>query len=214
MTALRSHANVVLCSLAILLPAVVAAQSHPMAGTSASIPYPSDGYGTLQPGGPEAAENHLRKDREFIKNGLQFDSAEARVAQLTRENSQSQNIRQLGEKLAEDQKQLNSQLDSIAKQLAVAAPRDLTRKDKQAVANLAKLSGEQFDQELIRFVASYHQQRLKECNSEMTATQDPAIRDAARDWVTVLSQHLQLIEQIAQSHNLTIKGLSKGISGN
>jgi putative membrane protein len=202
--------------MAWMLATAAAAQGHPMTGTSVgpSGTAAGDAYGVLKPGDADAADYRRSKDREFVKKALDFETSEAKLAQLAQQNSQSEDIKQLGQKLAEDQKQLDSQIQPLATQLGVSAPKDLSRKDKQLIAKLEGLSGEKFDEEFIKAVAKDHQQSLKEFNEEAKATQTPAVSDAAKDCATVLTQHLQQIDKVAQGHNLTIEGMSKKSSGN
>ena len=48
-----------------------------------------------------------------------------------------------------------------------------------------------------------HKEDLKEFKSEEETTQNPNVKQALQQGETVISQHLQLIQQIAQSHNVT-----------
>jgi putative membrane protein len=94
----------------------------------------------------------------------------------------------------------------VAKQLGVKEPNGLSKKDKQLVASLEQLSGPQFDQEYIKAMVKDHKQDLKEFESEAKMTQDPNVKKAAEEGTTVISQHLQMIEQIAQSHSVAVAG--------
>jgi putative membrane protein len=57
-----------------------------------------------------------------------------------------------------------------------------------------------------------HKQDLKDFQSEAQIAQDPTVKQVAEQGVNVISQHLQLIEQIAQNHNVPIDGKSKEVS--
>ena len=95
------------------------------------------------------------------------------------------------------------------KQLGVKEPSGLSKKDKQLVASLEQLSGPQFDQEYIKAMVKDHKQDLKEFESEAKMSQDPNVKKAAEEGTNVISQHLQLIEQIAQSHNVAVDSKQK-----
>jgi putative membrane protein len=54
-----------------------------------------------------------------------------------------------------------------------------------------------------------HKEDLKEFKDEAQAAQNQNVKQAAQQGAGVISQHLQLIQQIAQSHNVATEGKSK-----
>lgn len=80
------------------------------------------------------------------------------------------------------------------------------------MAKLEGLSGQQFDEEYIKAMVKDHRQNLKEFKGEAQMAQDPSVKQAAEQGASVISQHLQMIEQIAQNHNVAIEGKSKEAS--
>ncbi|MBV8438520.1 MAG: DUF4142 domain-containing protein, partial [Silvibacterium sp.] len=78
-------------------------------------------------------------------------------------------------------------------------------------ATLQSLSGTAFDNEYIKCMLKDHKKDAAEFKEEAQHTQNPAVQQAAQQGSQVIDQHLQLIEQIAQSHNVTNgKGKSSG----
>ena len=51
-----------------------------------------------------------------------------------------------------------------------------------------------------------HQDDLKKFKQEADATQDPTLKQIATQGSTVISQHLQLAEQVAKNHNIPVEG--------
>jgi putative membrane protein len=47
-----------------------------------------------------------------------------------------------------------------------------------------------------------HREDLKEFKAEAASGQDDAVKDAATKGSTVIAEHLQMIEQIAKTHNI------------
>jgi putative membrane protein len=92
-------------------------------------------------------------------------------------------------------------LARVAKLIGVAEPKGLSKKDKQLAASLEALSGPQFDEEYIKLMLNEHKHDLKEFTSEAHNTQDRIMKMAAGHGMNIISQHLELIEQIAQKHN-------------
>ena len=63
-------------------------------------------------------------------------------------------------------------------------------------------------------MAKDHKQDLKDFQDEAQAAQDPSVKQIAQQGATVISQHLQLIEQVAKNHNVDVTGKGKEISSN
>jgi putative membrane protein len=77
------------------------------------------------------------------------------------------------------------------------------------MAKLETLSGPQFDEAYIQAMVKDHKQDLKEFRNEAQMAQDPNVKQAAQQGTGVISQHLQMIQQIAQNHNVAVEGKSK-----
>lgn len=190
-----------LCVLMLVTSAVALAQT----GTG----------GMQQPGmqnqqqSPAAAQNadmpnaQALDDLAFVKKALQGGEAEVQLGLLAQEKSQSEDVKQFGQKMVQDHTQLGDQvMKPVAEQLGVKEPKGLSKKDKQMLATLGGLSGPQFDQEYIKAMIKDHKEDLKDFKSEEQLTQNPNLKKATEEAETVISQHLRMIEQIAQSHNM------------
>jgi putative membrane protein len=100
----------------------------------------------------------------------------------------------------------------VAQQLGISEPKGLSKKDKKEIAKLEGLSGEEFDREYITMMVKDHQQDLKEFKDQAQSAQNPNVKQIAQQGTNIIAQHLQLIEQIAKSHNITVEASSKGSS--
>ena len=200
----RFSGGILLFSAALFLTGAAANGQAP--GT-ASQPMPSQPpSATATAGSPADAGTpnaQALDDQEFLRKAMQGGQAEVQLGQLAQQKSQSDDVKQFGQKMVQDHTQLGSQVVMpVAKSLGVKEAKGLSKKDKQLVATLEALSGPQFDQEYIRAMVKDHKQDLKEFKSEAEMTQDPNVKRAAQEGATVIEQHLQLIEQIAQKHNV------------
>ena len=143
-------------------------------------------------------------DQDFVRSVLESDVAEMQLGQMAQDKSQSDDVKQFGQKMMENRKRLDDQMKQIAGRLQVSEPKGPSKKDKELIAKLETLSGPQFDEEYIRAVVKDHEKNVKEFNSEAQAAQDPGVLQAAKMDAPVLAQHLQVIEQIAQTHNVAV----------
>jgi putative membrane protein len=143
-------------------------------------------------------------DQAFVREEMERDATEAQLGQLAQQKAESPDVKQLAEKMVETRTNLDKQLAPIAKGLNVDQPREPSKKGKQLIAKLEALSGPQFEEEYLRTVVKDHQQDVKDFKAESGAAQDPTLQQAARQDEGVFQSQLQIIEQIAQKHNVTM----------
>src|SRR5581483_5574710 len=119
------------------------------------------------------------------------------------EKSQSSDVKQFAQKMVADHSQMGDKwLKPAAKQLGVAVPNGPDKKDKKLMAKLQTLSGQDFDNAYIAAMVKDHKQDLKDFKDEASSAQDPNVKQIAQQGATIIQQHLQMIEQIAKSHNV------------
>ena len=148
-------------------------------------------------------------DQAFIKQMFESDAAEVQLGQLAQEKSQSDDIKTFAQKTVENRKRLDDQLAPLAKRLDAGEPKGPGKKDKQEIAKLQSLSGPQFDQEYIRIVEKGHEKDVKSMKQAASSAQDPSVQRAAQADAPVIEQHLQVIQKIAQAHNVQIEQSKK-----
>ncbi len=214
MIATRFTHRLGLCSAAALLAgATVLAQSP---GGSPGMPQqqpqqPTQPTQSTMPSqtpdaGPSGSVQSMA-DQSFVSEAMQGNMAEVQLAQLAQQKSQSQDVKQFAQKLANDHTQMNQKwFDPLAKQLNVSEPKSPSKKDKKLMAKLDTLNGDEFDKEYIAAMVKDHQEDLKKFKQEADAAQDPTLKQIAQQGSTVISNHLQLAEQVAKNHNIPVEG--------
>lgn len=143
-------------------------------------------------------------DQMFVDSIFKSDAAEVQLGQLAMQKSQSDDVKQFGQKMVLNRTKLDEQLKPIAEELDVSKPKSPSKKDKQLIAKLETLSGPEFDQEYIKAVVKDHEQAVKDFKNEAESTQNPNLQQAAKMDERVIAEHLQAAEQIAQSHNVSL----------
>ena len=132
--------------------------------------------------------------------------AEVQLGQLAASKASADDVKQFGQKMVDDHTKLNDQMTPIAQQIGVTAPTQLSAKDQALMTKLQGMSGDQFDKAYIRAMVKDHRKDDMEFKKEASHGKDQAVKDAASQGEQVISQHLQMIEQIAQTHNVTVPG--------
>jgi putative membrane protein len=154
-------------------------------------------------------------DQAFVTKAMEGGMAEVELGKLAADKSQSQDVKQFAQRMVNDHSQMGDKwFKPVAQQIGVSEPKGPSKKDKKLIEKLQGLSGQQFDTEYIQAMVKDHKEDLKEFQNEAQAAQDPNVKQIAEQGTKVVSQHLQMIEQIAQNHNVPIDGKSKEVSSN
>lgn len=205
-----------LCSVpALLASAALLAQAPPSGGGQQPMPSQPPSSAAPSPGAaPEAAPTGQNfGDQAFVSKALEGGVAEVQLGQLAQQKSQSNDVKQFAQKMVSDHSQMGEKwFKPVAKQMGVSEPKGPSKKDKKLIEKLQGLSGQQFDTEYIQAMVKDHKEDLKDFQSEAQMAQDPTVKQIAQQGSTVIQQHLQLIEQIAQAHNVPVEGKSKEVS--
>jgi putative membrane protein len=212
MIAIRFTHRIGLCSAAALLAGATLLAQTP--GGSPGMPQQQPQQPTTQPTTPSQVpdagpSNSVQSmaDQSFVSEAIQGNLAEVQLAQLAQQKSQSQDVKQFALRLANDHTQMNQKwFGPEAKQLNVSEPKSPSKKDKKLMAKLEALNGDEFDKEYIAAMVKDHQEDLKKFKQEADAAQDPTLKQIAQQGSTVISNHLQLAEQVAKNHNIPVEG--------
>ncbi len=176
-------------------------QQQPMPGTPGAG---SSTAGTPTTGMPGTSQEEQFSDMEFVQDAIENDNIQVQMSQLAQTKSQSQDVQQFGQKMVEVHNQLNDQLKPAAQKLGVSDSKGPSKKEKQQIAQLASLSGPDFDSAYIMAMSKQQQKSLRAFKDEENNAQSPGLQQAAKADEPVLSQHYQVLEKLAQAHNVTI----------
>jgi putative membrane protein len=165
--------------------------------------------GAATPGTPGTDPTTSYSDMAFVQDTLQNNDAEVQMSQLAQSKSQSADVQQFGQKMVQVHTALNEQLKPAAKALGVNDSKGPSKKEKQEISQLASLSGPGFDTAYIMAMAKEQQKSLKAFKDEEKNTQSPGLQQAAKADEPVLTQHFEVLQKLAQAHNVTITTASK-----
>lgn len=144
-------------------------------------------------------------DQMFVRDMMEGDDAQVAMSQLAQQKSSSADVQQFGQKMVQIHGQLNDQLKPAAKALGVSEPKGPSKKAKQEIAKLEALSGPDFDTAYIQAMAKQQQHDLKEFKTEASSGQNPNIQQAAKQDAPILTEHYQVLQKLAQTHNVTLE---------
>jgi putative membrane protein len=155
----------------------------------------------------QSANAAAMADREFVKKAWEGSMAELQLGQLAEEKGSSDDVKQFGQQMVADHTKLGDEMKQVAMQMGVNQPSGLAKKDQQLVAKLNTLSGAEFDNAYIVAMVKDHKKDAEGFKSEAQQSQNPALQQVAQQGGQVIDHHLEMIDKIAESHNLmTSKG--------
>lgn len=144
-------------------------------------------------------------DQSFVSDSMQGNLAEVQLAQLAEQKSQSSDVKQLAQKFESEHAQMNQKwFGPEAKALNVSVPKNPSKKEKKEIKGLQELSGADFDKAYITATLKDQENDLKNYKEESDAAQDPGVKQIAKMGTKVLSEHVQLAEQVAKNHNIPV----------
>jgi putative membrane protein len=202
----------VYASVAALACAVAIAQ-QPMGGAQAPpSQQPTPGQPPQVPNSPDMPgmqSNNMNQpsmvDQSFVRKTMEDSVAQVQMSQLAQQKSSSDDVKQFGAKMADIHSQLTNQMKPIAKELGVSEPKGPAKKDKEEIARMQTLSGPDFDAAFIKAMLKYQQTDLKGFKDEAQTAQDPNVLQVAKMDEPALTQHLELLQELAQAHNVTVE---------
>jgi putative membrane protein len=166
-------------------------------GTS-TLPNPADQLGNV---GGMKPDQQAAIDKMFIKKAMQGNLAEVQMGELTLQKSSNDQVKQFARNMIDDHTKLNEKMRNIALQLKVEIPTEPSKKDKSLMSKMQGLSGTAYDQAYIKEMVKDHKQDLNEFRMEAS---NGNVKDAAAEGSKVISEHLQMAQQLAKDQNVDL----------
>ncbi len=206
--------SALLAAAALLAATAALAQQTP--GNGAPPPGPPQQSMPQSPQSPNATptgndQMDMQKmaDQSFVRDTIENSDDQVRLSQLAGEKSTSPDVKQFSEEMVKVHGQLESQLRPAASQMGVDAPKGPSKKEKKEIARLQGLSGQDFDAAYIEDMGHAQRESLKQFHDESENSENPALKQAAGQDTPILTQHYQILEKIAQAHNVDLEGKEK-----
>lgn len=158
-----------------------------------------------------AAQAQAVQDDSFMKKAAEGNQFEIEAAKLAEQNAQSEQVKQLAQKIASDHQKANEKLHSIASSQGVKLPTEPANSGE--LKKLAGLKGEKFDQEYLNVMAKDHQSDIKEFQKEASKGKNAEAKNFASQALPTLNNHLHLVQQAQADVNRSVGGSTSGGDG-
>ncbi|MFN7994227.1 MAG: DUF4142 domain-containing protein [Bryobacteraceae bacterium] len=157
--------------------------------------------GVNGPMGPESTDTMPAKmdDKKFAKDAALGGLTEVQLGKLAAERASRDDIKQFGQRLAEDHTKANEQLKQLAGKQNISLPDALDSKHQARVDKLAKLSGSDFEKAFIKDQVKDHEMEIRNFTAEAQSGTDPEVKTYASNVLPTLQEHLQAAKNLNKS---------------
>ena len=136
----------------------------------------------------------------FIKKAIQGDNSEMELGRLAANKAEERGVRDYGNMLAQDHAKARDEATRIARGLGVSPPREAMPKAQAEYDKLNRMSGRDFDEEFLRYMADDHRDDIRDFREQASAGNHEVSRMAQQQLPT-LQKHLQTAERLMKSRN-------------
>jgi putative membrane protein len=139
-------------------------------------------------------------DREFMLMAAQGNNAEIRTSQLALQRSESEEVRDYAQRMIQEHTQANRQLQQIASERGMRLPNDPGPLNAAVEAELAQLSGEEFDRAYIGAQTNAHLRTVALYRTQIEQGQDESLRSYATQLLPSITEHYEMASQMSPQY--------------
>lgn len=155
------------------------------------------------------AKEHHHHDAEmtdalFVKKAATGGLTEVELGKLASQNGDSQDVKDFGSKMVTDHSKANDDLKATADKDKMTLPDKPTAAQQAMIDKLSKESGKAFDTAYIHAMVKAHMADRDLFTEESASTKNPDLKQFADNTLTVIKDHLSMIEGIADSHGMAM----------
>jgi putative membrane protein len=145
------------------------------------------------------AQKMDNNDAAAMKQFAQANLNEIEAGKMAASKAQSPDVKQFGQKMADDHARIFEDLKRLAKTKDVALPDKAALKDLAQNKVIERKSGADFDREFMEHMVKDHQKALLEANATAAKAKDPDFKSAVQQAANKIQEHLELAQRIAKS---------------
>jgi putative membrane protein len=157
--------------------------------------------------GPNSSDMALNKidDKRFAKDEALNAMVEVELGKLAAQKASRDDIKQLGQKVVDDQAKANDQLKEVATKENIPIPDALDSKRQSRIDKISKLSGEDFDKAYVKEELKDRESQVRDFSAEAQGGTDANLKTFASNVLPTLQQELDQIKNLNKSEKNTAK---------
>jgi putative membrane protein len=152
-----------------------------------------------------AEEHHHGKglsDAVFAKKAAAGGLTEVELGKIAQQNGDSQDVKDFGAKMVTDHTKINDNLKAIATKDNLTIPDKPNEEQQALIDKLSKDTGKTFDDAYIRAMVRAHVMDKGLFTEEASGARNPDLKQFAEDSLQVITEHLNMIDGIADTHGI------------
>lgn len=135
-------------------------------------------------------------DKAFLKHAAIDDQMQIEMGKLAAQKASSQDVKQFGRKVADEQQKANQELQQLAAKEKVPVENTLDAKHKAKVDKLAKLDGAGFDKAFLKEQSRNSRDEQAEFQAEAQSGSDANVKSFATRVLPMLQAHTQGVKDL------------------
>ncbi len=145
------------------------------------------------------ADSLSTADKNFMKVAAETTMTEAHKGQMAENQASAQDVKDFGQKIAQDSSNAYSQLLNVATKTGESVPRGIDVRHNPDIGQLSHLKGTQFDRHFAQAEIRDYQRTIAEFKREAEHGQDSDVKAYASNTLPVLQADLQKAQELAKT---------------
>lgn len=154
-------------------------------------------------GAPDDTAQEM-KDKMFLRKATEDGLAQVELGKLASTKASSSDIKEFGQKVADDHARLNDSIAQVADAIGMRLPKKLNKTDQAQYDRLNGLSGEAFDKEYLACIVKEHHEDLRAFRFESQTTNDSQLKAAVDKAAKVIHEHLVMANKLAEQNGVPL----------
>jgi len=130
---------------------------------------------------------------DFIKQAIEGNLFEVKAGELAQSKAMSAGVKEFGAMLAKDHADAGTKAIAVAKSVGVTPPKSPSASQQGVLAAMAKLEGEQFDENFIKSMLEDHLRDVQRYDTQAKSGND-AVSKYAAETLPALREHLKTVQ--------------------
>jgi len=144
------------------------------------------------------------KDKMFLRKATEGGLAEVQLGKLASTKASSQDVKDFGQKIADERAKLNISMAEVADSIGMRLPKNLNKAGQAQYDKLSTLSGDAFDKEYLACIVKDHHENLRDFRMESASTTDPELKAAVDNGAKIIREHLVLASKLATENGVPL----------
>ncbi len=136
-------------------------------------------------------------DSNFAMKAASGGLTEVALGKMAAEKGTRQDVKDFGQKMADDHSKANDELKSLASSKNMTLPSSPNAKDQATIDKMSSMSGAAFDKAYINDMVADHKMDIALFQKEANSGSDPDVKAFASKTLPTLQEHQKMINGIA-----------------